>query len=127
MRIQVHTQGLTLSAVGRQCAEDRLSMALGRATGHVRAVDVYVADENGPKGGLDKTCRVAVNLDAGPPVVVRHRAPGVGAAVGGAADRVARAVAQAVARIRQCRRQRLLVALRKLNALYRRGGKEGRP
>jgi putative sigma-54 modulation protein len=125
MRVMIRTQGLELSAVGRECAEQRLTSALGRAAGHVRSVTVFVADENGPKGGVDKTCRVAVNLDDGPPVVVRHRAAGVGAAVGGAAERVGRAVARALDRLDRGRRERLVDALRRVRALFRRGGKGG--
>ncbi|QDU19204.1 HPF/RaiA family ribosome-associated protein [Urbifossiella limnaea] len=122
MRVTIRANAVALTAVGREFAEQRLSSALGRAAGHVRSVNVYVADENGPKGGDDTTCRVAVNLDNGPPVFVRHRAAGLRAAVGGAAERVGQAVARALDRVDRGRRLRLLAALKRLTAAVRRNG-----
>lgn len=41
----------------------RLEFALGRFTGRVRSLRVTLKDLNGPRGGLDKHCRIAIRLD----------------------------------------------------------------
>lgn len=49
--------------------ERRLQFALSRFSGRIRRVDVFLADENGPRGGIDKTCRIVVRLRDGGDVV----------------------------------------------------------
>jgi putative sigma-54 modulation protein len=40
----------------------RLRFALGRFTDRVGRVTVHLSDVNGPRGGVDKRCRIAVAL-----------------------------------------------------------------
>ena len=42
--------------------ERRLQFALARFSGHIQRVQVVLEDQNGPRGGLDKHCRVVVRL-----------------------------------------------------------------
>ncbi len=49
--------------------ERRLRFALSGFSGRIRRVDVFLADENGPRGGIDKTCRIVVRLRDGGDVV----------------------------------------------------------
>lgn len=49
--------------------ERRLRFALSRFTGRIRRVNVFLADQNGPRGGIDKTCRILVRLADGGDVV----------------------------------------------------------
>lgn len=49
--------------------ERRLRFALSRFTGRMRRVNVFLADQNGPRGGIDKTCRIVVRLADGGDVV----------------------------------------------------------
>jgi hypothetical protein len=47
---------------------------------------VYLADHNGPKGGVDTECRIHVRLHPSGSVVLRDRAPTVQEAVSRAAN-----------------------------------------
>ena len=46
----------------RDHIERRLTYALSRFGSRVNRVTVYLSDRNGPKGGIDKSCRIVVRL-----------------------------------------------------------------
>ena len=78
-------------------ARTRLAFALGRFAGRVRSVSVHLADVNGPRGGLDKKCLIAVRLERSPRVIVIEDVDTDRAVVvSRAAERTARAVARAI-------------------------------
>ncbi len=61
MRILIRmTAGLSPSLA--PFARRRLEFALARFDARVRSLTVRVADLNGPRGGLDKRCLVAIRL-----------------------------------------------------------------
>jgi putative sigma-54 modulation protein len=125
MLITVREHGVGLSAVGRGYAIDRLTLALTAVEQHVRRVTMYLSDENGPRGGVDKKCRVAVLLDSGRPVTVQTRGRALTGVIAGAAERACQVVHQEVYRRGDHRRTgRLVRALKQLNLLFRRKGNE---
>ncbi|MGP1310548.1 MAG: HPF/RaiA family ribosome-associated protein [Phycisphaerales bacterium] len=81
--------------------------SLGRLRHRVRGVSVTLDDENGPRGGVDKACRVRVALAgaSGHDVVVEQRSPDLYAAIDAASKRAARAVVRVVGRERSRRRR----------------------
>jgi hypothetical protein len=70
MRIDIHASRLVLSEEQRQQIHRRASFALSRLASRIVRVEVLLQDINGPRGGIDKRCRVLVHLDRGPAVVV---------------------------------------------------------
>ncbi len=54
----------------RDFAETRLRFALRRLSGWVSRAKVQLSDVNGPRGGVDKRCRIELHTAAGGPVVV---------------------------------------------------------
>ncbi|MHC4393908.1 MAG: HPF/RaiA family ribosome-associated protein [Planctomycetota bacterium] len=102
MLILVSERGLEQEAEGvRSYVERRLLFALGRFASRVQRVRVACSDVNGPKGGSDKRCRVSVTIPSAPPIVVSDVATDLHVAVDRAADRVSRAVARRLNRMRQ--------------------------
>lgn len=80
-----------------ELARTRLEFALGRFAGRVRSVSVSLTDLNGPRGGIDKKCLIAVRLERPPRVIVVEDVDADAAVVvSRAAERTARAVARAV-------------------------------
>lgn len=70
---------------------------MGRFAGRVRSLSVRLTDLNGPRGGLDKKCLIAVRLDRPRRVIVIEDVDAdESAVVGRAADRAARAVSRAI-------------------------------
>ena len=123
MLVAVRETGIGLSAEGRAYAIDRIESALASVRGHVRKVMIYLTDLNGPRGGADKLCRVAVTLDSGRPVVVVTNGASVTGVVDGAADRAGEVVHEEVHRRSDRRRTgRLVRALKQLKRLFGRKG-----
>ena len=58
MKMFVHWKGLSASAPAREYLERRLGFSLGRLKHRVRHVRALLSDENGPRGGEDKACRL---------------------------------------------------------------------
>jgi putative sigma-54 modulation protein len=70
----------------------RLVSAVGRLREHVHDVQVRLSDVNGPRGGVDKRCRLVLTAARGGIVVVQGTAPNFYQAVNAAAARAGRAV-----------------------------------
>jgi hypothetical protein len=70
MRFKIVSRGLRLSEATRDYLERRSQFALGRFAAAIRALQISVLDENGPRGGVDKRCRVLMSLQRGEPLVV---------------------------------------------------------
>lgn len=93
MRITVRATSAWLTEIARR----RFEVALGRFRGRVHSVTVRVADINGPRGGVDKRCRVTVQLQSPKrAIVVEELDPDAAVALDRVADRAARTVARLV-------------------------------
>ena len=99
MLITIHADKAHLDQASRLSAERRLSFALGRFAHRIRTVRLVVADQNGPRGGPDKLCRVDVR-GAGWSVHVEDIDSVADAVVNRVADRVGRTVARKIGRLR---------------------------
>lgn len=125
MLITVREHGVGLSSDGRGYAIDRVGLALATVETHVRRVTVYLSDENGPRGGADKKCRVAVALDTGRQVTVETRGDSLLGVVDGAAGKAERVIHEEIHRRNERRRTGNLVrALKRLKRLFGRGGNQ---
>ena len=96
MRIRIWST-LRLSDGVRGHIRRRLGSALGRFRDHVDEVQVRLHDVNGPRGGVDKRCRLVLNGTGGIIVVAQGTAPNFYQAVDAAARRAARSVRRASA------------------------------
>jgi len=84
--------------------ERRLRFALSRFSGRIRRVNVFLADQNGPRGGIDKTCRIVVRLRDGGDVVAEVSDVDWEIAVDRATTRVGHSTGRDLARRRAGRR-----------------------
>ncbi len=94
MRIDVRGN-VELSAALTQYTERRLQAALGRFSRRLPVITVRLIDENGPKGGVDKRCHVAVSMPPTSEMVIEEKHTDLYTAIDFAADRAARAVTRA--------------------------------
>jgi ribosome hibernation promoting factor len=96
MRLTIRTNGVIPAAAAR-VAQQRLLFALGRFANRVRSLTVRLSDVNGPRGGRDKRCAIAVRVAGSKRlIVVEDLDVDLPAAISRAAERTARAVARAV-------------------------------
>ena len=86
--------------------QHRLQRALGRFANRVRRVRVCLNDVNGPRGGIDKRCRMRVDLFPRGAVVVEAVGAAFEQALFGAAERVVRRVRAVIERKRDAHRRR---------------------
>ena len=86
-----------VSADVAELARTRLVNALKRFAPRVRSLTVRLTDLNGPRGGVDKKCLVAIRLRSPRrTIVLEDTAADAAVAVARIADRAGRAVARAV-------------------------------
>lgn len=100
MQIDVRFRALEASDTLRAHAVERIHFHLSRFGPEVDAVAVRIGDVNGPKGGLDKHCRVTVRGRRLSPVVIDDLSGDAYAAVDWAVARAGRAVTRALERAR---------------------------
>ena len=101
MTISVRGDGIDVSPELGGLVERRLSFALSRFGGRVRAVSVGLTDLNGPRGGIDKRCSMQARLAPRGSVRVEDTDSDLPAAIDRAATRLARAVTRALERRRE--------------------------
>jgi len=92
MQIQIIARNLELTPSQREIVERRLAFALGRFGARIRRVEVVLVDENGPRGGVDTTCRMSARIAPRGEVRAEVTDTGIEVAVGRAAQRISRRV-----------------------------------
>ncbi len=96
MRIDVRGTDPLPPAIVR-LARKRLEFGLARFAGRVASLTVRLGDVNGPRGGVDKKCLLAIRLVAPKRVIVIEDTDAdAEVAIGRAVERAGRAVARAV-------------------------------
>ena len=100
MQLHFKGQNLFLAPAVIERIERRMRIALSRFADRIDRVTVRLADLNGPRSGVDKQCRIVVRLRSGGEIVIEDSASDFETAIDRGADRVQRAVARALARIR---------------------------
>jgi putative sigma-54 modulation protein len=100
MWVTIHGQGLAVGGAERERVERRLGFALGRFGDRVGRVTVHLVDVSGPRGGVDKRCRVVVEVPGHGAVVVEEADADLNALIDRAADRIGQAVRRRLDRAR---------------------------
>lgn len=107
MRLAIQSNGFEMTIALRLYTEHRLAVALGWARGHMRKLAVWLSDVNGPRGGVDKRCKIQVQLDNGREVIIEECEADLYAAIDRAANRADRAVVRQVERSRKFDHERM--------------------
>ncbi len=97
MEIRIDSAGRSAPAL-HVIAERRARFVFRRLHWLVPRARVQLGDVNGPRGGLDKRCRVYLDVPGGAPVVVTSVARDWRTALDFALDRAARALLRATRR-----------------------------
>jgi hypothetical protein len=110
MQLSIIDQNDSMNQTTREFAERRLRFALSRFSNKIDLVTVVVRDVNGPRGGVDKFCRITVKMRRLANVRITSQDAAVEPCLARAADRVGRAVARAVERSHHFDRRRPFTA-----------------
>jgi len=84
----------------------RVYFSLARFAPAIDRIDVRLGDANGPRGGIDKYCRIVVRLRTSRSIVTETRDSDLYAAVACAAGRIGRTVARFLERRHRARGNR---------------------
>lgn len=103
MSLTIFDRRNLLSRELRHLAERRFDFALSRIAKQIFQVDLVVSDQNGPRGGVDKYCRVTVRLNQARTVVISDKDADLATCISRVADRAARAVTRTIARWKHCK------------------------
>jgi putative sigma-54 modulation protein len=104
MNVDIQSLGFPITAALSDHASRRLRFGLTRHSDRIQRVVVRVGDKNGPRGGVDKFCRIQVYLFDAPVAVVEDIGLDLYAVIDRAADRVGRVVVKHLDRSRIGRR-----------------------
>jgi len=96
--IDVRLRGFELTDELRKAVEKIVTFAVDRYQTQVGKVSVYLADLNGPKGGVDKVCQITAKLSRGKPVLILERGSKMLTTVNRAARRLGHRIGRNVQR-----------------------------
>jgi putative sigma-54 modulation protein len=101
----IHTKDTSLDGDTKDHLQRRLLFALSRFEPKIVKINVYLIDHNGPKGGIDKSCQIIVQLRGITDVVVKSTDADWNLCIDRATSRVAMHVRRVLARVREHHRR----------------------
>ena len=101
MDVHIQIRGTDLTEAMRSYVERRLCFSLGRFASRVGRVSVRISDIDGPRGRVDKACRIDVKLaDSGEIVVQETVDTNLYVAIDHATDRIGQTCGRALRSLR---------------------------
>jgi putative sigma-54 modulation protein len=101
MEIDIRGQNLRVGDRLHEQVERQMNFALGQFETWISGVSVHLEDINGPKGGVDKQCRVLVDLKGGRTVKVEDVDADLNTAINRAAGRLGQVIGREVDKRRE--------------------------
>ena len=106
MQIQIHTHQFDLTEAIRLYIEQRVAFALGWSRDELLKIHFRLADINGPRGGIDKSCQVILRFKGKKDLVVEDTQTDLYLAIDRALERASRSLARQLAKQREIQHQR---------------------
>jgi putative sigma-54 modulation protein len=100
MEVSIRTRGVEHTDNLTQVLQRSIEFAIDRHRSHINRVSVYLADVNGPRGGVDKLCRITADVRGAQPIMIVEMADDLAAAVNRAARRLGYRIGRRVHRRR---------------------------
>ena len=107
MQIFIRTKGFQLTNAIENHISSRIHLILSRFSDVIRKVEVFVSDENGPRGGIDKSCVVRIKTDQRLDLVVKDLEDDLYIAVTRALARAKQSLTRHLQRVRTFDRRRI--------------------
>jgi ribosomal subunit interface protein len=101
MEVEIRSQKHHVDEETETLVERRMNFALEQFNSWITHVQVHLEDVNGPRKGVDKQCRILVNIKGGKTIKVEDMDVDMIAAVNRAADRVGQVVSREIDRRRE--------------------------
>ena len=102
MQVDIQCRGFELTGGLREHVRKRLACSLPAGESAIHRVTVRLSDINGPRGGEDKRCHIALRLKGLPRLVIEDTEADLYVAIDRAAERAGRVITPALQE-RPCR------------------------
>ena len=112
MIISTSSHNIQLTNGVDECVRQSLDAALKHVSHDIISIDVFMQDINGPKGGVDKTVKIRIDLRNRQQVVIESTHQNLVAAIRRGSKRARRAVNRRLGRTNQVIRHKLRDRLR---------------
>jgi len=100
MQFEIYGKDILITEHLRGHIGRRLCFALGRFIRRIGRVRVSVGDLNGPRGGVDKLCRVSIKLTGSTTILTEDCDSDIYVAIDRAADKAGRCIARRLRRLK---------------------------
>ena len=94
MKTDINFRSLKADSATKKHIDRRLSFALARSEHMIQSAAVTISDINGPKGGVDKQCRVVIKAAGVPRIVISEKQAAMGLAIDRAISRASQSLAR---------------------------------
>lgn len=98
MLLDIRARGVEVQEVTREHIKERLESGLERFGNRISRVQVFLEDMNGPRGGVDKLCRIEARLAHSNPVFVEDSDSSLLSLIDRTTSRLIQAIERAVDR-----------------------------
>lgn len=106
MQIQIHTHQFDLTDAIKGYIEQRAAFALGWNPDGLLKINLRLADSNGSRGSMDKSCQVVLRFKGKKDLVVEDTQTDLYLAIDRALERASRSLARQLTRYREIHHQR---------------------
>jgi putative sigma-54 modulation protein len=101
MQLNIQTTGFSLTDSLKSYTTQHMQFALNRNDTLIMQARVWLADINGPRGGIDKRCQIELKLAGQNNIVIEDVETDLYVAIDRACDRCMRTLARRIERARQ--------------------------
>ncbi len=101
MEVEISSQNFHVDDETESHVERRMEFALKQFNSWITHVQVHLEDVNGPRRGIDKKCRILVNIKGGKTIKIEDLDADLISAINRAADRVGQVVGREIDRRRE--------------------------
>jgi ribosomal subunit interface protein len=98
MQIEIQAHNFSLTEALATYIKRRINFVLSSRNDQIKRINVRLLDINGPRGGIDKRCRIHITLPRLSDIVIEDTEPDLYAAIDRATDRAGRTVNRRLAR-----------------------------
>ena len=99
MNIVIQCRDFSMTDSLKQYVENQLRFVLTRYSVHIVKINVTLLDINGPKGGLDKRCRVRLKFSKLPTIIIQDTQKNLYAAIKTCGTKLKRTVERDIKRV----------------------------
>jgi putative sigma-54 modulation protein len=107
MNIQVKFRNVKKSSAAIMQVSNRLFLAFARTKEAIQSVSIIISDVNGPKGGVDKLCRILIKSAHLPDIVITENQTSTSAAIDRCIARARQNLSRQIKKNKQSLQQRM--------------------